>query len=82
MDSTLFLCDSKLSDSLSIYFDHATNDHDLENGNWQEQHLFKGKVLHSVDYTSAKNYGGTKGIIIGTANTGKRILSPINIEWT
>ena len=32
--------------------------------------IFKGEVLHSKDYKSAAGWKGSKGLVIGTANTG------------
>jgi cation diffusion facilitator CzcD-associated flavoprotein CzcO len=32
--------------------------------------IFKGAVLHSVDYKSSHQWKGKIGIIVGTGNTG------------
>ncbi|KAF2185908.1 FAD/NAD(P)-binding domain-containing protein [Zopfia rhizophila CBS 207.26] len=36
---------------------------------YANQELFKGNVLHAVDYRSSSQWAGKKGIVIGTANT-------------
>ena len=35
------------------------------------QEHYEGDVLHSVDYSSADQWRGKAGIVVGTANTGE-----------
>jgi hypothetical protein len=41
--------------------------------NFQEQ--FKGLVLHSSDYHNSHQWKGLRGVVIGSANTGRNISS-------
>lgn len=41
------------------------------------QENFKGTILHSADYTSASEWKGKHGVVVGTANTGKKNHSRI-----
>lgn len=38
---------------------------------YANREAFKGANIHSVDYKSPKEWKGLKGVVIGTANTGK-----------
>ena len=37
--------------------------------------LFKGKVMHTVDYKNADAWAGLKGVVIGSANSGHDVSS-------
>ena len=39
------------------------------------QENYRGDILHSVDYSAADKWCGKRGIVVGTANTG-RMLRP------
>ncbi|KAG8664269.1 hypothetical protein FPOAC2_14199 [Fusarium poae] len=44
--------------------------------NWPvlaDRSVFEGKLLHSVDYKNASDWGGKKGVVIGSANTAHDI---------
>ncbi|KAL1615257.1 hypothetical protein SLS56_011881, partial [Neofusicoccum ribis] len=45
---------------------------DANKQTWDLLESFKGTVIHSVAYRSAKDWVGKRGIVIGTANTGER----------
>ena len=35
------------------------------------QENYRGDILHSVDYSAADKWRGKRGIVVGTANTGR-----------
>ncbi|KAJ4318835.1 hypothetical protein N0V84_006648 [Fusarium piperis] len=38
-----------------------------------DREKYKGKVLHSAEYSTAKEWGAKSGIVLGTANTGQSV---------